>query len=284
MIVFQVNTARSAWPTVQKSKTFNSQRSWILIKDHLIMISGILAWKMATNSFSTSKEGQKWQVCEHICSCTMCNPTQSPACVILFHLFTLLLAHWRLQTTFQHGEGISELSSRFTSSCLTQPLAAWHPGAPCRALSTAPESLQDCTWDHCVVLGDTNQRQQRKLVRCPTASCISLCSSNQESQKVTLLCWHGWHFWQCGMDLDVHKDVLQIVRDGRRRRKRGRMRGEVKGLALMCVLSRLWNCLRVCVSCPTRQSALAEEDRCWIKQLQTAVYIQVLYPHQSFAL
>lgn len=134
---------------------------------------------------------------------------------------------------------ISELSSRFTSSCLTQRLAAWHPHAPCRALSTTSES--PC---RTVVLGNANQRQQGKSVRCHVASCLSLCSSNQESQRVALLRrQHGWHFLQ----LCTKAFYRERVRDGMRGRRRGWMRGEEKGLASKCVLSLLWNCCSVCM-------------------------------------
>lgn len=97
-----------------------------------------------------------------------------------------------LRTTFQHAGGISELSSTFTNALLpdtpVHPVERW-------ALHQNP--LQDCAWNRCVALGDTNQRQQRKSARCHAASCMSLRSSNQESQRVAWLCrQHGWHF--CG--------------------------------------------------------------------------------------
>lgn len=57
----------------------------------------------------------------------------------------------------------------------------------------------------------------------------------------------------------------------------------MKGLASKCVLSRVMKLL-LCVSCPSKQRALAEEARCGFKRLQTAVYIHGLYSHRSFAL
>lgn len=109
---------------------------------------------------------------------------------------------------------------------------------------------------------------------------MSLCCLNQGWQRVFLICSQlDWCSWQYGSCAERFLQINSMKR--RKRREWGGKRSDWH--QSVCSLSYKM-LLRVCVSSPSKQSTLAEEDRCWIKQLQTAVYIHALYLHQSSAL
>lgn len=233
-------------------------------------------------------------LCIHIYTYTHCIhawhnrfTTQSPACVILFHLFTLLFAQWGLQT-FQHGGGLSELSSRFTSSCLAQPLPARHP-TPCAsrwapsATSESPAGLNMKLPR--IALGEANQRQREKVSQMPCiASCVRLRGSNQES-----CCLSASMPDISSSVAAVHKDILQI--DAKRWHEKGREReseGGSEGIGIKvraCSVMKLP--LRVCIRVSAvlvSKALLLKRTDVELNSFKQLFIFMFCIPHQSSAL
>lgn len=183
------------------------------------------------------------------------NQKPSPACEILLHLFTLLLAYCGLQTTFQHG-GLTELLSTFTSSCLTT--FARHPRA-----SSAP--LQYCTRDHCCTTSS------RKSVRCHPVSWISLhfqWGVSKSSNAFPPIWLTPLAVWQ--MHTKTSSKLIMAW-------EKGLVRGLVEGLASKWAARLWWNCCCVSVSL-TGRALLLKRTAVKIKQeVETDVYIFMFY-------